>query len=31
MEEENVHDWDYGEDGDAFVACLEIGITLLSM
>ncbi len=24
MEEEDAH-WDYGEDGDALVACLEIG------
>jgi hypothetical protein len=26
MEEEDAH-WDYGEDGDALVACLEIGDT----
>ncbi len=25
MEEENVHDWDYGEDGNALAPCLEIG------
>jgi hypothetical protein len=24
MEKEDAH-WDYGEDGDALVACLEIG------
>jgi hypothetical protein len=29
MEEENVYDWDYGEDGHAFAACLEIGDKLL--
>jgi hypothetical protein len=28
MEEEDAH-WDYGEDGDALVACLEIGDTFV--